>query len=269
MSFNFPLILVLATAVTGLVWLLDIFVLRPRRDAAVAAARERLGNRGGEAALEDLRREPLWVEYSISFFPVLAIVLILRSFLAEPFQIPSGSMIPTLEIGDFIVVNKFAYGIRLPVIGTKVIDIGEPANGDVMVFFPPHKDEYFIKRVIGIPGDRVRYVDKTLFINGVEQPQAFVARIPPNAPRYVLFDETIGGAEHRIRNSVHSDERVGEWVVPEGHYFVMGDNRDESSDSRYWGFVPDENIVGKAFAIWMHKDPGLSMPEFSRNGWIE
>lgn len=270
MGINFPLILVLATAGTGLVWLVDIFLLRPRREATAAAAAERLGARtGADEAVEDLRREPLIVEYSISFFPVLLIVLVLRSFIAEPFQIPSGSMIPTLEIGDFIVVNKFAYGIRLPVVGTKVIDVDTPANGDVMVFIPPHKDEYFIKRVIGIPGDRVRYENKRLYINGEEQPQTFVARIPPAQPVYTLFEETIGDREFAIRTSVRANGANGEWVVPEGHYFVMGDNRDESSDSRYWGFVPDGNIVGKAFAIWMHKEPGLSMPGFSRNGWIE
>jgi signal peptidase I len=178
-------------------------------------------------------------------------------------------MIPTLEIGDFIVVNKYAYGIRLPVIGTKIIPVDDPANGDVMVFIPPHNpDEYFIKRVIGVPGDRVRYADKRLYINDVEQPQRFVARIPPANPRYVLFEETLGGDTHIIRTSVQPARPPGEWVVPEGHYFVMGDNRDESADSRYWGFVPDEDIVGKAFAIWMHKDPGFNLPEFSRNGWI-
>ncbi len=270
MSINFPLILVLATAATGIIWLIDVFMLRPKREAAASEAEGRLSGRpGAEEALEEIRREPLVVEYSISFFPVLLIVLVLRSFLAEPFQIPSGSMIPTLEIGDFIVVNKFAYGIRLPVVGTKIIEVDDPENGDVMVFIPPHKDEYFIKRVIGIPGDRVRYEDKRLYINDVEQPREFVARIPPTSPRYVLFNESVGGAGHMIRNSVRTGSADEEWTVPEGHYFVMGDNRDESADSRSWGFVPDENIVGKAFAIWMHKDPGLNLPGFSRNGWIE
>lgn len=270
MSINFPLILVIATAVTGFIWLFDHLILKPRREEAAAKAADRLGSRADvEEELEKIRKEPVVVEYSISFFPVLLVVLVLRSFLAEPFQIPTGSMIPTLEVGDFIVVNKFAYGIRLPVLGTKVIEVAEPDNGDVMVFIPPHKDEYFIKRVIGIPGDRVRYEDKTLYINGIEQPQAFVARMPPVNPRFVLFEETIDGTEHLIRKSVRSDNGAREWVVPEGHYFVMGDNRDESSDSRYWGFVPDENIVGKAFAIWMHKDPGFELPGFGRNGWIE
>ncbi len=254
MSINFPLILVLATAASGLIWLIEVVLLRPRREAA--------------AGPEGAGKEPVIVEYAISFFPVLLIVLVLRSFLAEPFQIPSGSMIPTLEVGDFIVVNKFAYGIRLPVVGTKVIDVAEPANGDVMVFIPPHKDEYFIKRVIGIPGDRVRYEDKRLYINGVEQEQRFVARIPPDRPRYLWMEETVGANTHMIRHRVSDPAAPREWMVPAGSYLVMGDNRDESSDSRYWGFAQDENIVGKAFAIWMHKEPGLNLPSFSRNGWI-
>lgn len=270
MGVDFPLLLVLATAITGAIWLADIVFLRPRREKEAEAAAEKAEGRPGHAErLEEIRREPLVVEYSISFFPVLAIVLVLRSFLAEPFQIPTGSMIPTLEVGDFIVVNKFAYGIRLPVIGTRIIPIDDPQNGDVMVFIPPHKDEYFIKRVIGIPGDEVRYENKTLYINGVEQAQQFVARIPPATPRYLLFEETIGGDEHMIRKSVRAEPGLQEWVVPDDHYFVMGDNRDESSDSRYWGFVSNDAIVGKAFAIWMHKEPGLNLPEFSRNGWIE
>jgi len=173
-----------------------------------------------------------------------------------------------LQVGDFIVVNKFAYGIRVPVLHEKIIDVDEPANGDVMVFIPPHEDEYFIKRVIGIPGDRVRYENKRLYINGVEQKQEFLARIPPENPTLLVYRETVGGVEHLIQTNPFRDDRVQEWVIPEDHYFVMGDNRDQSSDSRYWGLVSEEAIVGKAFAIWMHKEPGLSLPGFSRNGWI-
>lgn len=271
MSINFPLILVVATFVTGVIWLLDILFLRPRRRRAAEGVAERIpaDNQGREAAMESVLKEPTLVEYSRSFFPVLLVVLVLRSFLVEPFQIPTGSMIPTLQVGDFILVNKFEYGVRLPVLGTKVIEIDEPANGDVMVFIPPHEDDYFIKRVIGIPGDRVRYENKTLYINGKEQKQELIARVPPSNPRYAVYEESLMGVEHKIHKLPQRDLQVREWNVPEGHYFMMGDNRDKSSDSRYWGMVPEENIVGKAFAIWFHKDPGWRLPEFSRNGWIQ
>lgn len=264
MSINFPLILVLATAITGLIWLLDILFLRPRRLEKLAAAGD-----VNEEIREKVLAEPIVVEYSISFFPVLAIVLVIRSFLFEPFQIPTGSMIPTLQVGDFILVNKYTYGIRLPVIGTKVFDVSDPENGEIMVFIPPHQDEYFIKRVVGIPGDRVRYQDKTLYINGEKQNQTFVAQIPPVNPRYLVYREKLGETEHLIQRNPYRETRVEEWVIPEGHYFMMGDNRDQSSDSRYWGLVSEENIVGRAVAIWLHKKPGLRLPEFSRNGWIE
>ena len=264
MSINFPLILVIATFVTGLIWVLDHFLLRPKRLAALEEAGE-----VEEAEQEKILKEPVLVEYSISFFPVLAIVLVLRSFLFEPFQIPTGSMIPTLHVGDFILVNKFNYGIRLPVIGTKIFEVDEPKNGDVMVFIPPHQDDYFIKRVIGIPGDRVRYQDKTLYINGEKQVQTFVAQIPPVNPRFLQYTEKLGDVEHLIQRNPYRETRVEEWVIPEGHYFMMGDNRDQSSDSRYWGLASEDNIVGQAVAVWLHKKPGLRLPELSRNGWIE
>ncbi len=270
MSVNFPLFLVLATAFTGVVWLIDIFWLKPRRLRQAESAGSALKQgKAADEALEGILKEPVLVEYSVSFFPVLLIVLVLRSFLFEPFQIPTGSMIPTLEVGDFILVNKFAYGVRLPVIGTKILDVAEPKNGEVMVFIPPHEDEYFIKRVIGIPGDRVRYQDKKLYINDKEQVQEFVAQIPPDRPRYLVYKETIGGVEHLIHRNPFRDSRSQEWVIPEGHYFMMGDNRDQSSDSRYWGLASEENIVGKAIAVWLHKEPGLRLPDFSRNGWIQ
>ena len=264
MSINFPLILVLATAFTGVVWLVDYLVFRPKRLGRVAAAGD-IDEESRKAVLA----EPVIVEYSISFFPVLAIVLVLRSFLFEPFQIPTGSMIPTLAVGDFILVNKFTYGIRLPVVGTKIVDIAEPKNGEVMVFIPPHQDEYFIKRVVGIPGDTVRYQDKTLYINGKRQNQTFVAQIPPVNPRVLQYREKLGSIEHLIQRNPYRETSVDEWVIPEGHYFMMGDNRDQSSDSRYWGLVSEHNIVGRAVAIWLHKKPGLRLPEFSRNGWIQ
>ena len=264
MSINFPLILVLATAFTGVVWLVDYLVFRPKRISRVAAAGD-IDEESRKAVLA----EPFIVEYSISFFPVLAIVLVLRSFLFEPFQIPTGSMIPTLAVGDFILVNKFTYGIRLPVIGTKIVDIAEPKNGEVMVFIPPHQDLYFIKRVVGIPGDTVRYQDKTLYINGKRQNQTFVAQIPPVNPRVLQYREKLGNVDHLIQRNAYRETSVDEWVIPEGHYFMMGDNRDQSSDSRYWGLVSEHNIVGRAVAIWLHKKPGLRLPEFSRNGWIQ
>ena len=264
MSFNFPLILVLATALTGMVWLMDYLVFRPKRLSRVAAA-----GIIDEESRQAMLKESIIVEYSISFFPVLAIVLVLRSFLFEPFQIPTGSMIPTLAVGDFILVNKFTYGIRLPVVGTKIVGIAEPKNGEVMVFIPPHQDEYFIKRVVGIPGDKVRYQDKTLYINGKRQVQTFLLQIPPVNPRVLQYREKLGEVDHLIQRNTFRKTNADEWVIPEGHYFIMGDNRDQSSDSRYWGLVSEDNIVGRAVAIWLHKKPGLRLPEFSRNGLIQ
>jgi len=196
-------------------------------------------------------------------------VLVLRSFLVEPFQIPSGSMKPTLQVGDFILVNKFSYGIRLPVIGTKVFDIGEPQRGDAMVFIPPHQNQYFIKRVIGLPGDRIRYQNKVLYIDNVEQTQQYKGPVTGVASDQLSFIETLDNRAHMIQRNRYEDARVQQWLVPEGHYFMMGDNRDQSSDSRFWGFVSEDKIVGEAFAVWLHKEPGLSMPSFERNRWID
>ncbi|MDL5598479.1 signal peptidase I [Metapseudomonas otitidis] len=283
MSINFPLLLVIAVAVCGVLALLDLVLLAPRRRTAIATYQGQVGE-PDPAVLEKLGKEPLLVEYGKSFFPVLAIVLVLRSFLVEPFQIPSGSMKPTLEVGDFILVNKFAYGIRLPVLDTKVIEVGDPQRGDVMVFrYPSDPNVNYIKRVIGLPGDRIAYSnDKRLTVNGQLVAETLMGDEPGTLGSARLYQEKLGEVEHMIRKEMRRNlmEPGKEWVVPEGHYFMMGDNRDNSNDSRYWndpniprdllGMVPDRNIVGKAFAVWMSwPDPKLrSLPNFSRVGLI-
>ena len=283
MSFNFPLLLVIAVAVCGALVLIDLVFLAPRRRAAIASYQGKV-EQVDDAVVEKLNKEPLLVEYGKSFFPVLAIVLVLRSFLVEPFQIPSGSMIPTLEVGDFILVNKFAYGIRLPVLDTKVIEVGDPQRGDVMVFrYPSDPNVNYIKRVIGLPGDHVRYSsDKRLFINDKPVAEQLIGEEPGSLGSATLYSERLGDVEHRIRKEMtrYRAEPGKEWTIPKGHYFMMGDNRDNSNDSRYWndpnipkdvlGMVPDRNIVGKAFAIWMSwPDPKFkTLPNFSRVGLI-
>jgi signal peptidase I len=248
---NFALFLLILLVVTGLVWALEVLWLRKRRAAGA--------------------KQPWWVEYSVSFFPVILIVFLLRSFLVEPFKIPSSSMVPTLLVGDFILVNKFTYGIRLPVVNKKVIEIGSPHRGDVMVFrYPEDPSLDYIKRVVGLPGDRIEYQNKRLTINGkpvaVRQIEDYLSRERMQFSR--RFIETLGGVQHEILLEddapaavVPTRATAGNCnyntaglacTVPAGHYFVMGDNRDNSSDSRVWGFVPDENIVGKAFFIWLN-----------------
>ncbi|RLA46197.1 MAG: signal peptidase I [Gammaproteobacteria bacterium] len=254
MDIDFPLILVVLTGLAGAMWLLDRFYLSARRGKDKPA--------------------PWFVESTAPFFPVLLIVLVVRSFLVEPFQIPSGSMIPTLEVGDFILVNKFSYGLRLPVTGTKVIDVGEPKHGDVMVFVPPNDDRYFIKRVVGLPGDEVRFIDNYLYVNGKKMAQENIPEGMPGVAQppanYKVMNEELDGVEHLIRKQVETGRYGRNFlvVVPEGHYFMVGDNRDNSHDSRAWGAVPEKNIVGKAFAIWMHWEKVLSLPGFDRVGTI-
>ncbi|MBT8766810.1 signal peptidase I [Metapseudomonas boanensis] len=283
MSINFPLLLVIAVAVSGVLALVDLVLLAPRRRSAIAAYEGQVGEPDPNV-VDKLSKEPLLIEYGKSFFPVLAIVLVLRSFLVEPFQIPSGSMKPTLEVGDFILVNKFAYGIRLPVLDTKVIEVGDPLRGDVMVFrYPSDPNVNYIKRVIGLPGDRIAYSsDKRLTVNGQPVAEKLIGEEPGTLGSAMLFQEKLGEAEHLIRKEMkrYRMEPGREWVVPQGHYFMMGDNRDNSNDSRYWndpniprnllGMVPDRNIVGKAFAVWMSwPDPKLrNVPNFSRVGLI-
>lgn len=300
MDFDFNLILVPLTLALAAIWLLDKLVLKQRRQRG----------RGKESAL---------VRLAYDFFPILAVVLIVRSFLIEPFNIPSSSMVPTLYTGDFIAVNKFAYGLRLPLTYNKIMDTGTPEHGDVMVFrFPENPNIYYIKRVIGLPGDTVSYNNGVLSINGEEvstQPATYEANsvligqlfpsgktetgevITPEQAEAMgredeahasYYQEVQGEHSHLARyiegvNSAQyapflqatSPEVVtsqGEqWSikVPESQYFVMGDNRDHSADGRFWGFVPDKNLAGKAVYIWMHKEPGIKIPSFSRNGSIE
>lgn len=274
MEFNFPLILMLATFFTGLMALLDKFWLASKRAKKVQQLKEDFAD---EVDIEKAQTESFIVEQSKSFFPVLLVVFVLRSFIAEPFQIPSGSMEPGLTKGDFILVNKFAYGLRMPVFDFTIVPIGLPQRGDVMVFFPPNDPRYFIKRVIGLPGDHVVYQNKQLRINGKVIATVDSRDQPYPATKHFVREE-LGSHQARIQWTYVQNQNQetilyngpeGEWFVPEGHYFTMGDNRGNSADSRYWGFVPEKNIVGKAEAIWLHMESLGSMPSFSRNGWID
>lgn len=242
MDFDFSFFLFVASIVTGVVW--GGYLLYLKQTGRVF----------------DEKNEPLLVEYARSFFPIVLIVFLLRSFLVEPFRIPSGSMMPTLLIGDFILVNKFTYGIRLPVINTKIIELNSPKRGDIVVFrYPKEPSVDYIKRVIGLPGDKVAYYDRTVHINGQVMSQKSLGiyqgvgeGVSMTGTEHKL--ENLESVEHSIlvRNGFPSIEGVYE--IPAGHYFVMGDNRDNSNDSRYWGTVPEENLVGKAFFIWMSWD---------------
>lgn len=262
MQFDFAAILVIAALVTGSVWLLDIVFLAPRRQQAPAAGRADGGAVAGSRTEADSRKKdqksrvPWYVDYARSFFPVILAVLVLRSFIVEPFRIPSGSMMPTLLAGDFILVNKFSYGVRLPVINTKIIDTGGPQRGDVAVFrYPEDPSVAFIKRIVGLPGDRLEYSDNQLYINGERVPQQVLS---PDAEGfmedYELRLEELGDVGHRILVRENSGNVAWNYEVPEGHYFTMGDNRDNSRDSRFWGPLPEENLVGEAFLIWMNWD---------------
>ena len=284
---NFALLLFLATLVTGLYWLAERLYFLPQRRRAAAQLQSQTAERRAaltaqgitqvdEVASDGRQRllmQPWWLDWTAGLFPVILAVFVLRSFLFEPFKIPSGSMIPTLLVGDLILVNKFTYGIRLPVINTKLTEGTVPARGDVMVFrYPPKPSLDYIKRVVGVPGDEVAYLNKQLTINGQVVAKKPVADFfEADAMQYFKqFEEARGAKTHRILNDDNRPAFIPgvenfpfrencrysvEGVVckvPEGHYFMMGDNRDNSLDSRYWGFVPDRNIVGKAFYIWMN-----------------
>ena len=271
---DFALVLVVLTLLSGLVAGLDRFVFQQGRQvfiqsAAVVSYLTRYSQDQRDYVKKLFGGEMNIAEYCRSFFPVLLVVFVLRSFIVEPFQIPSESMVPTLEVGDYILVNKYAYGVRLPVIGTKLVEVGDPKRGDVMVFYPPNDNRYFIKRVIGLPGDVIRYKNKVLTINGEQASQKLRAALPPKSPKVMLFEEELGGVKHMIYNTKGMYRGDFTYTVPDGHYFMMGDNRDNSSDSRMWGSVPEQNIVGKAFAIWMHWSSFSSLPSFKRAGAIQ
>ncbi len=284
---NFALLLMLATLVTGLYWVAEQLVFLPQRRRAAQclldehnARKNALLKQGfsqveGEvdSARQKVLRQPWWLDWTAGLFPVILVVFVLRSFLFEPFKIPSGSMIPTLRVGDLILVNKFHYGVRLPVFNTKLWDNHQPQRGDVIVFrYPPQPSLDYIKRVVGLPGDEVAYLNKQLTVNGQPVPRAAQPDFfDSDTMRYSRqFRETLG---ERSYNTLNDDDRAAfisrstdfpfldhcrytvEGVtckVPEGHYFMVGDNRDNSLDSRYWGFVPEANIVGKAFFVWMN-----------------
>ncbi len=261
MRFDFPTIMVALVFVTGGIWLVDtLFFAAGRKRAAFEEPAE------GDLTEEERKARlalPALVDFSKSFFPVFLIVLVLRSFLLEPFRIPSASMMPTLLIGDFIVVNKYTYGIRLPVVDTKIVEIGRPERGDVVVFrFPEDPSIPFIKRIVGLPGDSIRYQDKSLYINGEPALQRSLGVYSgygsgAGFTGANIREEMLGERKHDILvQGNYSIRRDGEWVVPQGQYFVLGDNRDNSRDSRFWGFVPDELLIGKAFSIWMNWDWG-------------
>jgi signal peptidase I len=233
----FALIMVIVLTITGLIWLLDIFVLSKKRATNA--------------------KDPILVEYSKSFFPVILLVFFIRSFVAEPFKIPSGSMMPTLLAGDFILVSKFSYGIRVPILNYTMIEVDKPKRGDVFVFhYPPKPSIDYIKRVVGLPGDVIEYKSKILYINDKKIEQTFVDKYP-----YVMneihhieakeFKEALGNVNHSILIHDLPGENF-KFEVPQGHYLAFGDNRDNSADSRVWGFVPEHNLVGRAFFIWFN-----------------
>jgi signal peptidase I len=255
MNFNFELILFYAIVITGLIYFIDVLWLAPRRKK------------------NHVEKMPILIDYARSFFPILIIVFLLRSFLFEPFRIPTGSLEPTLLKGDFILVNKYHYGLRLPILHNKIMTNGQPQRGDIMVFrWPPNTSYDFIKRVIGIPGDQISYINKELYVNGEKIPQSFYQETQATDGQGESWsvmekNEDLLGVKHHIyidkRKWSHDFNNI---EVPKGMYFVMGDNRDDSADSRFWGFVPEQNIVGKAVLVWMSWNSEDHMLRFRRMG---
>ena len=243
MDINFEVILTVMFLVTGVFWVMNRLFLK--RDEGV-------------------------IEFLASLGPIFGLVLVLRSFVLEPFQIPSKSMVPTLKVGDFIVVNKWTYGLRLPVLRNKFLDVGNPERGDVVVFFPPHESRYFIKRLVGLPGDKISIINGTLFVNN-EMIEQTISDIEPGNSRSVVISEKLGVKQFAIQKNLRPSRLSQNFsaTVPKDHFFMIGDNRDNSSDSRIWGPVPKDRIVGKAVARWMFWDEFFSVPSFSRAGSID
>lgn len=255
MNFNFELILTLAVIISGLIWLIDVIFF--------AAKRQRRG----------ITKTPMLSEYARSFFPVLLLVLLLRTFLLEPFRIPSGSDKPTLLVGDFLVANKFIYGLRIPVLHTKIVQTNEPQIGDIILFrYPVDPAMNFIKRVIGGPGDRISYTNKVLTVNGKPATQTYLGmetdedQTGDHSWPVQVIQEDLNGVKHKIYVNPEVPAQDFTVVVPAGEYFAMGDNRDNSNDSRYWGFVPEANLLGKAFAIWFSWDSDIDRVRWNRIG---
>jgi signal peptidase I len=262
---DFSLFLFVTVVVTGLYWLAEQFYFKPKRLASAKLLTDSLRN----LALQ----QPWWLDWTAGLFPLLSVMFLLRSFLFEPFKVPTGSMIPSIAIGDMMLVNKFQYGVRLPILNTKVVDVSSPQRGDIMVFrFPPKPSQNYVKRVIGLPGDDISYTNKVLTVNG-----KLLSKIPQKdhldtdtMEMSKQFEEVIGDKKHLLLNEDNRPAYVTGAIefpnseqckytiegvrctVPAGHYFMMGDNRDNSLDSRYWGFVPETNIVGKATFVWMN-----------------
>jgi signal peptidase I len=288
MNFDLALLLVVLSALTGVIWLIDKLAFAPSRQRRAQEIEEiaALSEAERKARMQEALREPVLAEYARSFFPVLVLILIFRSFIAEPIKIPSSSMMPTLLVGDFILVNKYAYGLRLPVLNNRILEVGEPKRGDVIVFrypgylcerdgkpvrsgnpcyepFVPAPKQDYIKRVVGLPGDEITYRNKVIYVNGVEVPQTYVGPYvgPAEGGRNMdgsqVMDELLSESSHRMMTMPQMAGREGSWQVPAASYFVMGDNRDSSADSRYWGFVPEDNLVGRAIVIWMNWDNNI------------
>lgn len=290
MANTFALILVVLTFLTGVVWIIDKLKWGPARKAARQSAQDKAEIGLDEATLAKIHPENVVIENARSLFPVIAVVFVLRSFLYEPFQIPSGSMMPTLLIGDFILVEKFSYGVKEPVWQNTLIPVSLPKRGDVAVFkYPEDPRVDFIKRVVGLPGDRIVYKDKQLYLvpacetencgNYKALDMQFLGdqKFTDEPEMMQVYSEVLGEVAHQVIVNPNRRDHTGyyyqqkdmktynyEWVVPEGNYFMMGDNRDNSKDSRYWGFVPEQNLVGKAVATWIsfefYRDPNGFLP---------